>query len=442
LSLLVNGLHFDRCSCPRGSDMRKVPGSLVAVVALAAFAVPTLNSAAGTATVPTRHLTAKGGTVNWPVEVHGAKTCSWSSSPAVTGFAATLKCGSGRVERSFRFGANPLTKTKNYMLSLTARGETATVYHLKVVEAGAAARPLTTTTTITDPSTTTSTTVPPTTTTTSSTTTTTTTMPPATGSPGYTSPNWSGYVVTGGTGGYQAIGGGWTVPTVNCELVPNGLTTDWVGVNGFGSGNPGLFQDGTTSYCVNGQQGDYAWWTDTTEGYASQILFSVSAGDVIYAEVNQSSSSGLWTYSIEDVTTDTTSTSPESFDGAGTSAEWIAEDPGIPNSNGLYPLADFGSVTFTQLGLTVPSGSWTVPPYSDAIEMVGTNGAIEASPSPVYGVAAAADFTVTYRPPAEMVSSARSAASRHPQSTFAAVVPRLAVSHPAHLPARPSPGPG
>jgi hypothetical protein len=225
-------------------------------------------------------------------------------------------------------------------------------------------------------------------------------------------------------------------------LVPNGLTTDWVGVNGFGNGNPGLFQDGTTSYCLNGQQGDYAWWTDTAEAYASQILFSVSAGDAVYAQVYKDSS-GYWDYSIEDVTTDVTSTSPESFDGAGTSAEWIAEDPGNPNTPGLlYPLADFGSVTFTQLGLTVPSGTWTVPPYSDAIEMVGTNRAIEASPSPVYGVAAAADFTVTYHPPTGMVPSARTAAARHPQSTFAAVMPRPAVTRQDQLPARPRPGPG
>ena len=128
----------------------------------------------------------------------------------------------------------PLTKTENYMLSLTVRGEVATVDRLKVVQAGH-----TTTTTTTDPSTTTSTTVSPPTTTTSSTTTTTTTMPPSTGSPGYTSPNWSGYVLTGASGGYQAIGAGWTVPPLNCDSVPNGLTTDWVGVNGFGQWEPG-----------------------------------------------------------------------------------------------------------------------------------------------------------------------------------------------------------
>ena len=46
------------------------------------------------------------------------------------------------------------------------------------------------------------------------------------------------------------------------------------------------------------------------------------------------------------------------------------------------PLANFGSVTFTDLGLTVPSGSWTLPPYSDAVEMVAPDGSVEALPDP------------------------------------------------------------
>ena len=405
--------------------MRKVPGSLVAVVALAVFAVPSLKSAASTPAVPTRHLTAKGGTVTWPVAVHDAETCSWSSSPAIARFAATVKCGSGRVERSFRFGANPQTKAMDYTLSLIAQGKTTIVHHLRVVEAG-------------EPTPTTTTTSPPT----STTTTTTTTVPAFSGSPGLTSPNWSGYVLTGESGGYQGIGGGWAVPVLNCGSVPNGFTTDWVGVNGFGPSNPGLFQDGTTSYCVNGQQGDYAWWTDDAEGYASQILFTVAPGDLIYAQVYQEQSSGFWAYNVEDVTTQVSSTSPENFSGPGTSAEWIAEDPGDPNTSGLYPLADFGSVTFTQLGLTVPSGSWTVPPYSDAIEMVGENGSIEALPSPVYGVATAADFIVEYRAPSEMVSSARIRALRHPLSTFATFVSGLVPRYQEPQPPRSVPDSG
>ena len=49
-------------------------------------------------------------------------------------------------------------------------------------------------------------------------------------------------------------------------------------------------------------------------------------------------------------------------------------------------------MTFTDLGLTVPSGSWTVPPYSDAVEMVAPDGSVEAFPSPIQGSGASADF--------------------------------------------------
>jgi len=97
-------------------------------------------------------------------------------------------------------------------------------------------------------------------------------------------------------------------------------------VNGFGSQNPGLFQDGTTSYCLNGQEGDYTWWTDELEGYSNQLLFTVAPGDLIDAQVFQETS-GDWAYYLEDVTTGVSATAPR-HSRKGTSAEWIAEDPG------------------------------------------------------------------------------------------------------------------
>ena len=69
--------------------------------------------------------------------VNNAKTCSWSSSPKVPGFATTVRCKSGRIERSVKFGANPLTKAEDYAVKPTVRGKTTTVDHLKVVEAPA-----------------------------------------------------------------------------------------------------------------------------------------------------------------------------------------------------------------------------------------------------------------------------------------------------------------
>ncbi len=319
-----------------------------------------------------------------------------------------MKCTNGRVVRPATFKADTSTGAKDYTLNLVMRGTTRTVDHLKVVEAGKT-----------------------TTTSTTTTSTTTTTLPPGSFS-GTTSPNWSGYVLTGGSGGYQAISADWTVPTLDCASVPDGVTSDWVGVNG-ASDAPGLFQDGTSSNCVSGQQSNYAWWTDEAESDSDQNLFTVSPGDVISAEVWQETS-GLWAYYVSDLTSGSSSSAPESFSGPGTTAEWIAEDPGDPTTQGLYPLGDFGTVEFTDLGLIVPSGSWTLPPYSDAVEMVASDGSVEALPRPIQGSGTSASFTVTYEPPGAMGSTAGTAALKHWQSTFVAPVPRMVPQHQAGQP--------
>jgi hypothetical protein len=411
---------------------------LVAVLALAlAFAVPSLASAASTAAVPTRHLPATGGTIKWPVMVHNAKTCNWSSSPKVAGFDGTVKCKTGRVVRPATFKANTSTGAKDYTLNLVVRGTTRTVDHLEVVEAG---KPTPTTTT-----TTTTTTVPPTTTstttstTTTSTSTTTTTLPPASFT-GWPTSNWSGYVIEGSV---TAVSSEWTVPTLDCAATPDGVTADWVGVNGW-NGASGLFQDGTMSHCLNGQQSNFAWWADDPEGYGAVEVFAVAPGDLIYAEVWQDASSGDWAYEVKDLTSEATVSAfppaADSYSGAGLTAEWIAEDPGCAdnpsewgecwtNTISLQHLADFGTVTFTDLGLTVPSGSWTEPPYSDAIEMVAPDGSVEAFPSPIQGSGTSASFTVTYETPGKMSSSTGTAAMKHPQSTFVAPVPRITPQH-------------
>jgi hypothetical protein len=197
-----------------------------------------------------------------------------------------------------------------------------------------------------------------------------------------------------------------------------------VGVNGW-NGVSGLFQDGTTSYCFNGQSSYYAWWTDETEKYLAVSLFAVAPGDVIDAEVYQDTSGG-WDYSISDLTSGLKASATPSFSVLGTSAEWIAEDPGDATTGEPLPLANFGSVTFTDLGLTVPSGSWTLPPYSDAIEMVAPDESVEALPSPIQGSGASAAFTVTYETPGQMSSTAGTAAVKHGESTFVAPVPRIA----------------
>ena len=206
---------------------------------------------------------------------------------------------------------------------------------------------------------------------------------------GGTSYNWSGYVQANGAGyvnpdgthDFQSVGAEWTVPTLDCAATPGALVAVWVGVNGYGA-NPGLFQTGTTSTCAqDGTQSSSAWWTDEDEHYASQDLYLVVAGDVVYARV-WCNASGYWSYTIRDSTW--TSTQLEPYQGIGATAEWVVEDPENLNTNKPFPFADFGVLHFSHMTPVVRGLT--------AIEMVTRSDWGMSAPS----IVANAGFDVTY----------------------------------------------
>ena len=215
-------------------------------------------------------------------------------------------------------------------------------------------------------------------------------LPPAP-FPGGGSANWSGYILTGSNGGYQAVSAQWTVPTLNCSAVPSGVMSVWVGVNGAAGASSGLFQDGSSSECDGGQEFSFAWWTDQDQGFEAQLLFGVQAGDVIFAEVAQNNSAE-WVYTVTDLTSGMTRSSVEPYNGGGTSAEWIVEDPTNGSTQALFPLADFAPVTITNLGLTMASLTWTLPTYDEAVEMLDSNGTVMTLPTPIQGSGTTASF--------------------------------------------------
>jgi uncharacterized repeat protein (TIGR02543 family) len=202
------------------------------------------------------------------------------------------------------------------------------------------------------------------------------------------STNWSGYVLTGASGGYQSVSGSWVVPVLNCSVTPNSAVSIWVGVNGASSSYPGLFQTGTTSLCTNGVESSYAWWTDEQMNYMAIELYGVSTGNTINASVFQGSG-GTWSYSVSDPSSSQSSTSAEAFSGSGLCAEWIVEDPGT--GGGLYTMADFSSVSITNMNLASPVTGPTLPPYSEIVNMETPGGTQEDSTGAVSGAA----FTVT-----------------------------------------------
>jgi len=208
--------------------------------------------------------------------------------------------------------------------------------------------------------------------------------------PGLSSMNWAGYVLTGKS--YREVSAEWTVPSLNCRVVPNGSTSDWVGVDGWVHPVE-LFQAGTSSTCAGGVQANSVVWSDGALGYAWQDEFTVNAGDEISAQVARSRS-GAWTATVTDESTGQRANPSEPVAYAGASAEWVAEDSGIQGSSVLAPLADFTSVSFAKLSVT-PAG---LPSYADAIEMLRANGSVAAIPAPIRRVGSSSSFTVAYEP--------------------------------------------
>jgi hypothetical protein len=206
--------------------------------------------------------------------------------------------------------------------------------------------------------------------------------------------NWSGYVLRG-LGAplslappYTAVSANWRVPAVNCSTTPNAQNSEWVGVDGWVS-DIDLFQTGVQAECANGSLNEWAWWTDQLLGFEPQFLFEVDPGDLIHAEVTRVKLD-TWRYIIEDLTAGRSSAENEPYDGSGSTADWIVEEPGLGNV-----LADFGTLDFSHVGLATAAGSWTDPPLSDS-KNIGEGDQASTSTSAFEGSGASAGFSVTY----------------------------------------------
>lgn len=177
----------------------------------------------------------------------------------------------------------------------------------------------------------------------------------------YTTTNWSGYAVTAPTGStLTSVVGSWTVPTVTTSPDTSSGTyaAFWVGLDGFNS--PTVEQLGIEADYFHNSGASYYAWTELYPAGSREISgFTVHPGDQITASVTytgtSTSGSQDFTLAMQDTTTgenyqDNTSTTGVKLH----SAEWITE---APYNNGILPLANFGSATFTDSFATLASSS-------------------------------------------------------------------------------------
>ena len=207
-----------------------------------------------------------------------------------------------------------------------------------------------------------------------------------------TSSNWGGYAVplekTGSSDTFSTVEGTWTVPAVTGGKSATYSST-WVGIDGYESGT--VEQIGTEQDWTGRGQQNYAWFEMYPNGAYEIEGFPVKPGDSISAQVHyvgqstvsvgrgKSAAVSVFQLTIVNTTRKVSCSIPTSYTTVATvaraSAEWVAE---APSSRQVLPLADFGTVYFSNCeaasvrsgGKLAPIDAW-IP---DPMTMVDPNG--------------------------------------------------------------------
>lgn len=207
---------------------------------------------------------------------------------------------------------------------------------------------------------------------------------------------WSGLYEPSSSTAFTSVSGQFVVPTINCSAIPSGVVSVWDGLGGrnwsTGAGSGSLLQTGVISLCLGGAQNNFGWWElwpSTLNIEVNYYNFPVSAGDTMQPSVFQLAD-GRWETQLNDVNTGlsavmvtgdawgvgpTTSGaiafSPQgsaatvAYSG-GRTAEWIVEDPLNSLTGSGETFANYGSVSFSDLGASplpvtlTPSGELAI----------------------------------------------------------------------------------
>jgi hypothetical protein len=184
---------------------------------------------------------------------------------------------------------------------------------------------------------------------------------------------WSGYILQGPPilalpplVTFSSVSAKWVQPSVFCTT-PNAEVSFWVGLDGWGTTT--VEQAGTVAVCGTAAAPLYykAWWEMYAGANSSGAKpFDVSPGDTIEASVTYTN--GAYVLSVTDLTTGKSFTTTQTCDSSVTcyraTAEWIVERPG----GGKYPLADFGTATFTNLAWSASSSQSVTGVTMDMVE--------------------------------------------------------------------------
>jgi hypothetical protein len=191
------------------------------------------------------------------------------------------------------------------------------------------------------------------------------------GATGSSSGNWSGYAIVNSNNPFMAtnttIYGSFVIPVAQQAFGTCTNTLDyssqWVGIDGYGS--PDVFQAGVEAdaKCSGSYYSAWYEWYPNNESRIGN--FAVTAGDLIYLYIwNTSLTQG--NYYIVNVTANTSTsaqfTAPSGTQLTGNSAEWVVERPGV--GGGLATLTNYTTIPWYDSQVTVPNSKGGTTEYS------------------------------------------------------------------------------
>jgi hypothetical protein len=164
-----------------------------------------------------------------------------------------------------------------------------------------------------------------------------------------TASNWGGYAVETSLASPQrnavsAVTGSWRIPIVSGSTSPDTYSALWVGIDGDSDNT--VEQLGTEQDWTPDGQVNYVWFEMYPHRSFTISGFPIEPGDTFSASVNYAGN-GLFVLSITNLTRGVSYTVPPKYTkmkAARESAEWIVE---APSGGGVLPLADFGTVSFS-----------------------------------------------------------------------------------------------
>ena len=207
------------------------------------------------------------------------------------------------------------------------------------------------------------------------------------------SDNWSGYnigadypQVPAGTT-FTNITGEWTVPTARQHTAGQAEdSASWIGIGcGCVTDNcevtdSTLIQAGTEQdVSATGQASYDAWWEIIPEP-ETEVSLPVHPGNKIYVSIDEAGTPGVWSITIDNLSTGESFATTTPYSSSMDTAEWIEETPLeiSTGGTGLAAMPTLGTVHFTGATLNAANpGLQTV----DEIQLITSSGQVLATPS-------------------------------------------------------------